>query len=459
MKCFVMAYDKDEIGVLRIELQKVLECLDFIASTETDQDLEDRCHSLEEENAQLKSQLSQVQADHKIATFSLSNASDQLENLVQANGRLVSENEALNHRLKELEVKTEHQADKITALRSVAKALESENDLISREKGRPVKSREEKEITERLYRRLTELETELGAKEEERRGFIQCFENLESDKQNLTLQLMEIQNNFAETISERDQLKTSLFLNSDTLDALRQSKRLVENKYQSAIETSELQARQIEELTVEKMCLQEELLQKASNLEAIQQEFELQSTMYESTISEMQGELDKRLDEMTVSKEEDTEVIRQTFAQLFDEKARELNTIETEYQKCRANLDAANRRLVESDYREQELTSLLQRKTSFEDSGKQVQEQMELISQHSAALEEQLTLLKSQYDLLEQSYLNAVAQFKAELIEAASRTYVQSPPASSPQWTRDINFNSEKTTSSKKKKNRKRNKK
>jgi hypothetical protein len=32
--------------------------------------------------------------------------------------------------------------------------------------------------------------------------------------------------------------------------------------------------------------------------------------MYESTISQMQSELDKRLDEVTASKDEDAEVIR-----------------------------------------------------------------------------------------------------------------------------------------------------
>jgi hypothetical protein len=37
---------------------------------------------------------------------------------------------------------------------------------------------------------------------------------------------------------------------------------------------------------------------------------ELQATVYESTISEMQSELDKRLDEITASKDEDTEVLR-----------------------------------------------------------------------------------------------------------------------------------------------------
>ena len=36
----------------------------------------------------------------------------------------------------------------------------------------------------------------------------------------------------------------------------------------------------------------------------------MQTTVYESTLNEMQIELDKRLDEISASKDEDTEVIR-----------------------------------------------------------------------------------------------------------------------------------------------------
>ena len=42
---------------------------------------------------------------------------------------------------------------------------------------------------------------------------------------------------------------------------------------------------------------------------------------------------------------------RERFVELFDEKARELNKLESDYSECKKKLDAANRRLVDSDYK------------------------------------------------------------------------------------------------------------
>jgi hypothetical protein len=119
---------------------------------------------------------------------------------------------------------------------------------------------------------LGELESELNAKEEERRGFMMCFENLESEKTILYKNLSQIEQDVEEIRKERDELRTSLVLSNDTLDALRQSKRLVENKFQNVVEISERQARDLQSLSDEKMLLEEQLSQRTANLEAIQQE-------------------------------------------------------------------------------------------------------------------------------------------------------------------------------------------
>ena len=44
-------------------------------------------------------------------------------------------------------------------------------------------------------------------------------------------------------------------------------------------------------------------------------------------------------------------IYREQFAELFDEKARELNRVEAEYSECKLKLEAANRRLVDCDYK------------------------------------------------------------------------------------------------------------
>jgi hypothetical protein len=61
-------------------------------------------------------------------------------------------------------------------------------------------------------------------------------------------------------------------LSNDTLDALRQSKRLVENKYQSSVELCEKQSRDLESLAIEKLGLEDQLSHRNANLEALQQE-------------------------------------------------------------------------------------------------------------------------------------------------------------------------------------------
>ncbi len=99
-----------------------------------------------------------------------------------------------------------------------------------------------------------------------------CFENLESEKTILSTKLSQIEHDFEKIRKERDELRTSLVLSNDTLDALRQSKRLVENKFQNVVEISERQARDLQSLSDEKMLLEEQLSQRTANLEAIQQE-------------------------------------------------------------------------------------------------------------------------------------------------------------------------------------------
>ena len=120
--------------------------------------------------------------------------------------------------------------------------------------------------------RIGELETELKAKEEERDGFLQCFEKLTSEKLNLANTISGLEKDLEKVRSDRDNLKTSLGLNTDTLDALRQSKRMVENKYQSTVEICEKQVRDLESLAIEKLGLEDQLSQRTANLEALQQE-------------------------------------------------------------------------------------------------------------------------------------------------------------------------------------------
>jgi hypothetical protein len=60
-----MAYDQEEIVLLRTELGKLLNCLDNIAASEN-QTGEDRLKKLEDTNIQLQNELSQVKSENDL---------------------------------------------------------------------------------------------------------------------------------------------------------------------------------------------------------------------------------------------------------------------------------------------------------------------------------------------------------------------------------------------------------
>ena len=106
------------------------------------------------------------------------------------------------------------------------------------------------------------------------------------------------------------------------------------------------------------------------------------------------------------------------------------------------------------------MTELLHRKTSFVDSGRQVGDQVEALTKQSEDLEDRLSQMKLQYEELQTSYMNAVAHFKARIIQEAQEHTPTTPLSSQQQqqqqlWNCDINFNNnnnnEKLSSSTKK--------
>ena len=122
-----MAYDQEEIVILRTELGKLLSCLDNIAASEN-QTEDDRLKSLEEANSRLQTELSQVKSEndelwkqersqiqlereqferklsqirseHELIFQTLESVKTEKENLWETNQKLVLDNEgALNQR-------------------------------------------------------------------------------------------------------------------------------------------------------------------------------------------------------------------------------------------------------------------------------------------------------------------------------------------------------------------------
>ena len=124
----------------------------------------------------------------------------------------------------------------------------------------------------------------------------------------------------------------------ETLEALKDSKRFVEIKFQKSLEEKLQLNKEIDSLIhnneilqVKSFSLQEsvdaltkENYEQTSILADIQQSFVEKSSHYETQIHDMQIELERRVDEMRQSRVEDHERVRGEFANLFDEKASEL---------------------------------------------------------------------------------------------------------------------------------------
>lgn len=121
-----------------------------------------------------------------------------------------------------------------------------------------------------MLSKVSELETELLAKEEERKGFLECFEVWEVERKSLTEKCLKLEEKLVTKCQESDQLKTSLQLTTDTLEALRQSKRLIETKFQNSVEDNEQMSSKMETLFARNKTLETELEKKKASFDTLQ---------------------------------------------------------------------------------------------------------------------------------------------------------------------------------------------
>ena len=165
----------------------------------------------------------------------------------------LSDKQMLQNNCDTLQGDLKEKEDKIVALRSVARALESENELLLREREAYQKEMarfrglSKKDALREALARISELNVELRAKDEERAGFLQRFERLESEKLNIMRQCVTIEKDLDQRTHEKDELQLKLLNHVELLDALRESKRTVEAKLQKVMESEKSALGQAEE--------------------------------------------------------------------------------------------------------------------------------------------------------------------------------------------------------------------
>jgi len=159
------------------------------------------------------------------------------------------------------------------------------------------------------------------------------------------------------------------------LVALKDSKRVVELKFQNLLSEKEGWARTVESLGQEADLLQVKNQSLEERLVSLQHErddqteilAEIQSSLvqrtsgHEAEVRRMQEELDRRLDEIIATKLEDVEAVKEHYVRLFNEKAAELMLVRGELDAREGELGSCQARCRDLEYREQELSDLVSR--------------------------------------------------------------------------------------------------
>ena len=160
---------------------------------------------------------------------------------------------------------------------------------------------------------------------------------------------------------------------NETLHALKDSKRVVELKFQNSLLDKSKLDNKVESLTQQtellqvKNCSLEERLETLESekheqtliLAELQQNLVERTSFYESQIRDMQIELNCRVEEINLTRVEDVEKVRDQYVQLFNEKAAELMEVRAELETCQAELVCSGRKLSDLEYREQELNDII----------------------------------------------------------------------------------------------------
>jgi hypothetical protein len=319
--------------------------------------------------------------------------------------------------------------DKIAALRNVARALENENELLLEQiKLLESRSASDKNGTSK------ETSEKIKSKELEIKELTQKYEQKKAENVKLMDRIIGFEQ---ELETERIFGKNVMIRVSDlqeTLDAVKQGKRSVEENLQLIVEQNETLQKKVYEIEIESnslsetnMRLEEQIHENTSTTGALstatdnlEQEIAMQASFYEDKIESMQREMNDRLEEMSVSQEGDAEDVRIKYCDLFDEKANELHDLRKEYEKQGINLQEVEQRLADQELMEHENKEKMEKsqKCHNEDLDKSlnsVQTEISYLHSGTTEMEQELQSLRKRYDNLQLSYLNAIAHFKSRL--------------------------------------------
>ena len=148
--------------------------------------------------------------------------------------------------------------------------------------------------------------------------------------------------------------------------------------------------------------LEREKVEQTDICAQIQQNLIQKSSEYESQIQSMQQELDSRIDELDVTQKDDVEKVKSHYFELFHEKASEVNTVRTELESCEETLEAYKAKCKDLEYREQELSDLVDKirsnPSSFDHDDTDIKLKLEEYVETNTRLHGRIDVIKANFD-------------------------------------------------------------
>ena len=182
-------------------------------------------------------------------------------------------------------------------------------------------------------------------------------------------------------------------------------------------------------------------------LEALQSELVMQESIYNQKMTDMQMELNHQIDEINTSKESEVDSVKSRYAELFHEKAEELQTLRADSESNVLKINQQSRTISDLQFNESELNALLSKKQSchhkeFEKSYTELQSEMEFLREISIKSEKELQSLREKFAQFQSKMTEKVrnCQAKSEKLDYQDSGIPQSSSSNNSQNTSNESF-------------------
>jgi len=409
-------------------------------------DMAAKCEKLEKQNIDLEERIEKLCIENQSLSSLAQKRDEDNETISNVLEKISCDYESLQ---KAFDGQRGPKDDKIQALRNTAKALEAENQLLQEEKA--IKAQDNANIHNSLLNKLTKFENmcksqkeDIGHLEKENEQLKRRSTEMEDEKLNVLRELskmercLETKDDLVDNLKrERGEILERKMNTEEMLAALKDSKRVVELKYQNILvekgnfeskllclnQSNELMQVKNQSLEERVRSLEHEKEDQTEICAEIQQNLIQKTSEYEAKIRSMQLELDSRIDELDVTKKVDVEKVKNHYFELFHEKAAELNSVRTDLESCESSLKSYKTKCSDLEYREQELSDLVDRIRSDSRCSKEdleIRERLEDYLAKNSRLQEQIDVIKRNFQEMRGREKEIIAEFSSRSDEMSA---------------------------------------